>query len=83
MSCVGGGDQGHIDVGAWLGSLPAVPSACANNELLGADGCKTNGIDQLDRLHLWRTPTAACKSRGNCVPYTRWSTDYIAVMSGR
>ena len=71
------------DVAAWFGSLPTVPAACANNELLGAGGCRTNGVDQFDRLHFWRTPTATCPSQGRCVPYSRWSTDYVAVMGGR
>ena len=58
-------------------------AACAHNELLGPDGCKTNGEEQFDRLHFWRTPTAKCPSQGQCVPYSRWSTDYVAVMGGR
>ncbi len=71
------------DVAAWFGSLPTVPAACAHNELLGPDGCKTNGDGEFDRLHFWRTPTASCPSQGQCVPYSRWSTDYVAVMGGR
>ena len=71
------------DVASWFGSLPTVTAACANNALLGADGCKTNGIDQFDKLHFWRTPEASCKTQGSCVPYSRWSTDYVAVMGGR
>ena len=71
------------DVASWFGSLPTVAAACANNALLGAEGCKTNGIDQFDKLHFWRTPEATCKSQGTCVPYSRWSTDYVAVMGGR
>ena len=70
------------DVAAWFGSLPTVLAACANNELLGPDGCKTNGEEQFDRVHFWRTPTAKCPSQGQCVPYSRWSTDYVAVMGG-
>lgn len=70
------------DVAAWFGSVPVVPAACANNALLGANGCKTNGAGQFDRLHFWRTPVAQCASQGSCVPYSRWSTDYLAVMAG-
>ena len=33
-------------------------------------------------LEFWRTPEAAC-SQGTCVPYSRWATDYVAVMGGR
>lgn len=68
------------DVAAWFGSLPAVPSACSNNALLGAEGCKTNGMDKFDKLQFWRTPTAKCADPAGCVPYSRWTQDYIAIM---
>jgi putative spermidine/putrescine transport system substrate-binding protein len=70
------------DVAAWFGSVPAVPAACEGNELLGAEGCKTNGFDNFDKIWFWRTPEASC-AQGSCVPYSRWSTDYIALMGGR
>ena len=66
------------DVAAWFGSLPAVPAACQGNELLGAEGCKTNGFDSFDKIHFWRTPDGKC-STGECVPYSRWTQDYIAI----
>jgi putative spermidine/putrescine transport system substrate-binding protein len=72
------------DVAAWFGSVPVVPTACDKNELLGADGCKTNGIDNFDKIKFWRTPEAKCASQNDaCVPYSRWATDYVAVMGGR
>ena len=72
------------DVAAWFGSVPVVPTACERNDLLGADGCKTNGIDNFDKIKFWRTPEAKCKSQNDaCVPYSRWATDYVAVMGGR
>jgi putative spermidine/putrescine transport system substrate-binding protein len=71
------------DVASWFGSLPTVPAACTHNALLGADGCKTNGVDQFDKIHFWRTPEAKCRTQTSCVPYSRWSTDYTAVMGGR
>ena len=75
------------DLAAWFGSVPSVPAACTGNELLGAEGCKTNGADQFDKIAFWRTPTADCGdgSGGNqgCVPYYRWVTDSIAVIGGR
>jgi putative spermidine/putrescine transport system substrate-binding protein len=70
------------DLAAWFGSVPAVPAACENNALLGADGCKTNGFDDFARIWFWRTPEARCE-QGTCVPYSRWATDYVAVMGGR
>lgn len=69
------------DVAAWFGSVPAVPDACKASELLGAEGCKTNGFDNFDKIRFWRTPTAKCE-QGQCVPYSRWVSDYIAVMGG-
>jgi putative spermidine/putrescine transport system substrate-binding protein len=70
------------DVAAWFGSVPAVPAACQGNALLGDAGCATNGFDNFDKIHFWRTPEAAC-AQGTCVPYSRWATDYVAVMGGR
>ena len=69
------------DVAAWFGSLPAVPAACQDNALLGAEGCKTNGIDNFGQIHFWRTPEAKC-AQGECVPYSRWTQDYIAIVGG-
>jgi putative spermidine/putrescine transport system substrate-binding protein len=70
------------DVAAWFGSVPAVPAACAGNALLGDAGCATNGFENFSKIVFWRTPEAACAG-GECVPYSRWSTDYVAIMGGR
>jgi putative spermidine/putrescine transport system substrate-binding protein len=67
------------DVAAWFGSVPTVPAACKASELLGAEGCSTNGFDNFDKIKFWKTPTTQCSS-GECVPYSRWVSDYIAVM---
>ncbi|MGL4609103.1 MAG: ABC transporter substrate-binding protein [Trueperaceae bacterium] len=71
------------DLAAWFGSVPAVPTACEGNELLGAEGCKTNGIDNFERISFWRTPVTKCESQGECVPYHEWVTNYIAILGGR
>ncbi|WP_323895254.1 ABC transporter substrate-binding protein [Aeromonas veronii] len=71
------------DLAAWFGSVPVVPAACEGNALLGQTGCKTNGIDNFDRVRFWRTPVSQCKSQGTCVPYYRWVSDYIAILGGR
>ncbi|MEB6591576.1 ABC transporter substrate-binding protein [Pseudomonas asiatica] len=68
------------DIAAWFGSLPAVPAACSGSELLGAEGCKTNGFDNFDKIAFWKTPQA---QGGKFVPYSRWTQDYIAIMGGR
>lgn len=70
------------DVAAWFGSVPAVPEACHASELLGAEGCATNGFDNFEKIRFWRTPTAKCSDGSACVPYSRWVSDYIAVMGG-
>ncbi|MGF1623648.1 MAG: ABC transporter substrate-binding protein [Alphaproteobacteria bacterium] len=71
------------DLAAWFGSVPAVPAACQTSELLGPDGCTTNGMDDFEKIWFWRTPRADCESQDSCVPYYRWVTDYIAVLGGR
>ncbi|HHO2169802.1 TPA: ABC transporter substrate-binding protein [Aeromonas hydrophila] len=71
------------DLASWFGSVPVVPAACEGNALLGKEGCKTNGIDNFDRVRFWRTPVTQCKSQGTCVPYYRWVSDYIATLGGR
>lgn len=68
------------DVAAWFGSVPAVPAACTGSELLGAEGCKVNGINNFDKIAFWKTPQS---SGGKFVPYSRWTQDYIAIMGGR
>ncbi|MFT3916652.1 MAG: ABC transporter substrate-binding protein [Anaeromyxobacteraceae bacterium] len=67
----------------WFGSVPVVPEACKVPAPGGLDVCKVNGFERFAEVHFWRTPTAACKSQGTCVPYSRWVTDYIAIMGGR
>lgn len=72
------------DVAAWFGSVPAVPTACTGNDLLGAEGCKTNGSDNFDKISFWKTPTAACgDGTNNCVPYSEWVKSYLAIIGGQ
>jgi len=72
------------DVAAWFGSNPVVPKACEGNELLGAEGCKNNGIDNFDQIRFWRTPEAKCASHvEGCVPYSTWVNDYVAIIGGK
>jgi putative spermidine/putrescine transport system substrate-binding protein len=71
------------DLASWFGSVPVVLDACQGNELLGDQGCETNGLGNFERIHFWRTPVAQCESQTECVPYYRWVSDYIAVLGGR
>jgi len=71
------------DLAAWFGSNPAVPAGCTSSELLGPEGCKTNGFENFDLIYFWRTPTADCgNGKTDCVPYNEWVSSYIAVMGG-
>lgn len=70
------------DLAAWFGGVPVVPSACEGNELLGAEGCKTNGIDNFEKISFWRTPVADCGGGKTCVPYSQWVEAYTAIKGG-
>ena len=67
----------------WFGSNPVVPDACKTPAPGGADFCKTNGFERFAQVHFWKTPVAKCASQGACVPYSKWTQDYIAIMGGR
>jgi putative spermidine/putrescine transport system substrate-binding protein len=67
----------------WFGSNPVVPDACKTAAPGGGDFCKTNGFERFAQVHFWKTPVAKCASQGTCVPYSKWTQDYIAVMGGR
>lgn len=71
------------DLAAWFGSVPSVPAACNGNDLLTAEGCQINGIDNFDRINFWKTPVADCGEGKECVPYHEWVTNYVAVIGGR
>ena len=67
----------------WFGSNPVVPDACKTAAPGGGDFCKTNGFERFGQIQFWKTPVAKCASQGTCVPYSRWTQDYIAIMGGR
>ncbi len=71
------------DVASWFGSVPAVPAACKGNELLTDDGCNLNGFDKFDQIAFWKTPIGKCKTQDACVPYSRWASDYVAIVGGQ
>jgi putative spermidine/putrescine transport system substrate-binding protein len=71
------------DVASWFGSVPAVPAACEGNELLTDEGCTVNGFDNFDQISFWKTPEADCFGEGGeCVPYSTWAEEYLAIMGG-
>jgi putative spermidine/putrescine transport system substrate-binding protein len=72
------------DVAAWFGSVPSVPAGCEASELLGAEGCAINGFENFDQISFWKTPTTKCEDGSdNCIPYSKWVEDYIAIMGGQ
>ena len=73
--------QVQISLAEWFGSVPVVPAACKLKPPHGADSCAVNGFDRFAQVHFWRTPTGTCK-QGACVPYSKWVTDYVAIMGG-
>jgi putative spermidine/putrescine transport system substrate-binding protein len=73
------------DVSAWFGTAPSVPAACDASELLGPDGCATNGFDNFDTIEFWKTPESDCfgdAEEGACVPYSDWVTAYQEMLAG-
>jgi len=73
--------QVQISLAEWFGSVPVVPEACKLKPPKGSEACKVNGFDRFDQVHFWRTPTGTCK-QGTCVPYSKWVTDFVAIMGG-
>jgi putative spermidine/putrescine transport system substrate-binding protein len=74
--------QLQISLSEWFGSVPVVPDACKVKAPNGTDACKVNGFERFNQVHFWRTPTGTCK-QGTCVPYSKWVSDYVAIMGGR
>jgi putative spermidine/putrescine transport system substrate-binding protein len=74
------------DLAAWFQNIPVRLDACEGNELLGADGCVNNGLNNFDQIVWWRTPSADCgdtDASTECIPYHEWVTNYVAVIGGR
>jgi len=71
------------DLAAWFGSNPSVPAGCEASELLGAEGCRTNGFEDFDKIYFWKTPTADCGGGKTCVTYDKWVEDYTAIVGGQ
>jgi putative spermidine/putrescine transport system substrate-binding protein len=65
----------------WFGSNPVVADACKTKAPGGSNFCQSNGFDRFGQIRFWRT-VAKC-GQGSCVPYSRWTADYIAIMGGR
>jgi putative spermidine/putrescine transport system substrate-binding protein len=69
------------DVASWFGSNPAVPAGCTASTLLGADGCKTNGYENFDKIAFWKTPIADCgNGQSTCMTYDKWVEAFTAIV---
>ncbi|MCO5155670.1 MAG: ABC transporter substrate-binding protein [Aquamicrobium sp.] len=72
------------DLSLWFGANPSVPAACTDGSvMLTAEVCEQNGSNNFEKVRFWQTPITQCESQGECVPYYRWVSDYIAVIGGR
>lgn len=67
----------------WFGANPVVPEVCEAKAPGGSDFCASNGYEQFANIKFWKTPQSKCVSQKSCVPYSRWTQDYIAIMGGR
>ena len=75
-------DKVQASVAEWFGSNPVTNSACSARTPGGGKPCSTNGFDQFEKIAFWKTPQSNC-SQGKCVPYSKWTADYISIMGGR
>lgn len=75
-------DKVQASVAEWFGSNPTTTTACSARTPGGSKPCSTNGFDQFDKIAFWKTPQAKCE-QGTCVPYSKWTADYISIMGGR
>ena len=71
------------DVAAWFGSVPAVPAACKGNALLERRGLQDQRLRQLRQDLVLAHAGSRRAPRAPACPYSRWATDYVAVMGGR
>ena len=71
----------QMDVSEWFGSVPVTPAACAGDRKAI---CVNQGLNDFDKIWFWRTSTKQCATQNNeCVPYSRWVTDYISVLGSK
>ncbi|WP_394791474.1 ABC transporter substrate-binding protein [Rhodoferax sp.] len=76
-------DKVQAPLAEWFGANPVVGAACKAKAPGGSNFCKDNGYDRFTEVKFWKTPQAKCSTQGSCVPYAKWTMDYIAIMGGR
>jgi putative spermidine/putrescine transport system substrate-binding protein len=67
----------------WFGANPVKAASCNTRAPGGGAFCKDNGYDRFTQVKFWKTPQAQCATQGTCVPYSKWTMDYISIMGGR
>jgi putative spermidine/putrescine transport system substrate-binding protein len=73
----------QADLAEWFGSNPVIQGGCQQAAAGGSNFCAAGGYDRFNQIHFWKTPVANCGSQGKCVPYSRWTQDFISIMGGR
>jgi putative spermidine/putrescine transport system substrate-binding protein len=76
-------DSVQAPLAEWFGSAPVRAEACKAKAPGASDFCKSNGYDRFTQVKFWKTPQSKCETQGTCVPYSKWTTDYIAIQGGR
>jgi len=76
-------DSVQAPLAEWFGAAPVRAAACKAKAPGGSDFCKDNGYDRFTQVKFWKTPQTKCSTQGTCVPYSKWTMDYIAIMGGR
>ncbi|MFT4435976.1 ABC transporter substrate-binding protein [Caballeronia sp. 15715] len=72
----------QADLAEWFGSNPVVAGGCDQKAVGGSNFCAANGYNRFDQIHFWKTPVANCGLKSKCVPYSRWTQDFISIMGG-
>jgi putative spermidine/putrescine transport system substrate-binding protein len=76
-------DAVQAPLAEWFGAAPVRAAACKAKAPGGSDFCTDNGYNDFAKIKFWKTPQAQCATQGKCVPYSKWTMDYIAIMGGR
>lgn len=66
----------QAQLSATASTLPVLASVCRDARLLDPARCAELGADALDRVHFAHLPTARCRDRASCVPYSRWLAEF-------
>ena len=71
--------QAQALLAARAGMLPVQPAACRLEPLAAPRLCERDGMALMAQARFRRVPQARCGNR-RCVPYSRWTRDYHALL---